>query len=286
MKRFTRLSAAMLLALTLASPLAAKNYDWGFETRAVKDSPTVALDPAKGYILLQTPGALPATFFKVPTEAERAKSDELRAEELAKLQEKYAKKLAQYEREVKAYQPRPGVTAPQKPVEPSLGAIGWPAVEQRFMVMVGPFNRFAKEKGNSLYLQEVPPGEYVYYGSINPALGVGACACMGTVKFRVEAGKVAALRYDGVFLDKDGKALTRTERPQGQEMADTMVRTAMVIEPATQSASDPRIAASLVPARFEPLAFVPNWYGAEVNRLWPIAGVFDYRRSEQVAASE
>ncbi|MEL7190601.1 MAG: hypothetical protein AAGK17_13695, partial [Pseudomonadota bacterium] len=177
------------------------------------------------------------------------------------------------------------------PRKPGDFAFGFPPVEEGLMFSIGPLNRFAKSKTSSLYLQEVPPGEYVYYGTTN--LGYGACACMGTVSFEASAGTITTLRYDGVWLDKDSNPIGRGKMPEGSDTNDALVRVAMVIEPMTDEGRDPRLPSEwLRPAELRPVEFVPNWLGAEINRIAPIPGVLAYERDlvidvkAQMAAEE
>lgn len=273
--------AALAGAILFTSPAIAKEDEFPFEAAIVKDRKDVSLDPDKAYILLQAPGANVGTFFKVPTEAEREKDYALRSEALVEAREKWAKKMVRYEKARERYDRRGDINKPEKPVEPTETSFAWQPLEMQFMVSVGPFNRFAKGDGNSLYLQEVPAGVYVYYGAID--LGLGVCTCMGTVKFDVTRGKVTTLRSDRLLLDKDGNPINREDIPEGTETNDIMVRVAMVIEPADEATNDPRIPEGwITPATFEPVAFVPNWYGAEINRLWPMPGVFAYDRGTQI----
>ena len=243
-----------------------------FETAVMKDKEVVPLDRTKAYILLQSPVAIPATFFKVPTDEEREIVANERAAGLAEAREKWSKKMASYEQHVERAQKRREKPTQEKPIEPT---------EEQMMFSIGPFNRFDKGKGLSLYLTEVPPGEYIYYGTTN--LGLGACACMGTVKFKAEPGTISTLRYDGVWLDEKGNELGRGKIPDGVDTNDALVRVAMIIERVDEGAYDPRLPRDwMIDAPLVPVPFVPNWMGAEINRLAPIPGVLAYNRDEVI----
>ncbi|MDJ0642924.1 MAG: hypothetical protein QNJ15_08910 [Erythrobacter sp.] len=273
---------SMIAACAIASPaIADDEFEIEFETSIMKDKDEVPLDPNKAYILLQTPTAIPATFFRVPSDAERELSQQARAVALAEAKEDYLKDLARYQKRVESSKKRGKKVRGSKPIEPTETSFGWPPVEQSLMFSIGPFNRFAKSKGSSLYLQEVPPGEYVYYGTTSA--GLGACACMGTVKFQAEAGQITMLRYDGVWLDKNGDPISRGRKPEGVDTNDALVRVAMIIEPADMNARDARLPQDwLVDAQLVPVEFVPNWFGAEINRLAPIPGVLAYQRDQVI----
>lgn len=275
------LAAAGAALLVTGTPALADDPVIDFETRIMKDKKEVVLDPSRAYILLQSPVAIPATFFKVPSDEEREAVAQERAEALVKAREKYAKKKKSYEKHVAYHDRRGSKPTREAPIEPTEENFSWTPPEQYMMFSIGPLNRFEKGKGLSLYLQEVPAGEYVYYGTTN--LGLGACACMGTVKFDADPGTITALRYDGVWLDKDGNQIGRGKMPDGVDTNDQLVRVAMIIEKVDESAFDQRLPSDWIrDADLVPMPFVPNWLGAEINRLAPIPGVLDYRRDEVV----
>ncbi|MCK0129103.1 hypothetical protein [Erythrobacter sp. F6033] len=277
------LTAASAALIAAGSPAAADDDlpEIEFETRVMKDKKEVILDSSKAYILLQSPVAVPATFFKVPTDEEREIVANQRAAELAEAREKWAKKQASYDKHAAWHEKKGTKPTRKNPVEPTEENFSWISPEQQMMFSIGPLNRFEKGKGLSLYLQEVPAGEYVYYGTTS--LGLGACACMGTVKFEVEPGTINALRYDGVWLDKDGEPIGRGKMPEGVDTNDALVRVAMIIEPVDEAAYDPRLPSDWFrDAELVPMPFVPNWMGAEINRIAPIPGVLAYNRDEVI----
>lgn len=245
-----------------------------WETRVVKDKPgMLALDPAKAYILIDTVGLQMPVFMHRPNAAETARWDAERREEFAKEHAKWTKKHAYWEREIVAYRKSPSGAAPQEPVEPTEANFGFPTWEQAHQFMVGPENRFNKAEG-SRYLQEVPPGTYVFY-----KLGM-ACACLGTVSFDAAPGKVTTLGLGLPFMEahrdapKDQRPRTTLDLPAGV--------TTMRVEPT--AFTDPRFpAGSVVQAQFKPAGQWPNWGRSEVDRVMAIPGVFRYERDKQVA---
>lgn len=270
--------AGALLALSASAQAAEDKEKW--ETRAVADKPQVVLNPAKAYVLVQGDYQVSPLLMRRPSAEEAQKHAERRAEELAKERAKWVKKHAEWERMIAALAKVPGADRPKEPQEPTEDNFPWPRYEQAHPVYVGPQNRFAKaEGGASTYLQEVEPGEYVFYG--NAGLGVpgGACACLGTVAFRAEAGKVTSLgKFRLPFLDamrgaKENRPKTSLDLPAGT--------TLMAFAPA--AFSDPRIPADMiVPARFTPVDRLPNWFGLEVDRVTAIDGVMRYERDKLV----
>lgn len=284
--KLTMGAAALALAAASAPALAADDLpEIAFETQVMKDKDQVSLDPTKAYILLQSPVAIPATFFKVPTDDEREIVSNLRAAELAEAREKWAKKKERHDK-LKAQRAKLGKSyTAEEPEEPTEDSFSYPTPEQHMMFSVGPLNRFDKGDGLSLYLQEVPPGEYTYYGTTN--LGLGACACMGTVKFDAAPGTITAIRYDGVWLDEKGNEVARGKMPDGVDTNDQLVRVAMIIEPVDEAAYDPRLPRDWIrQAELTLVSFVPNWMGAEVNRIAPIPGVLAYDRDQVIDVRE
>jgi hypothetical protein len=270
------LKAAALVAVAAfagsAPPAVAADKEW--ETRAVKDSPEpLVLDPAKAYILIDTDGLQLPVFMHRPSAAEAARWDAKRAEEFAKERAKWAKKHAAWERDAAAYKKSPTGTPPKKPVEPTEANFGFPSYEQAHQFLAGPQNRFNKQ-GGSRYLQEVPPGTYVFYKNMM------ACACLGTVEFEAAAGKITTLGLGLPFLEalkneaKDKRPKTALDLPPGV--------TTMRLE--QTDFTDPRFpAGSVVQAQFKPAGQWPNWGGGEVDRVMAIPGVFRYERDKQVA---
>ncbi|WEK48107.1 MAG: hypothetical protein P0Y56_07375 [Candidatus Andeanibacterium colombiense] len=249
---------------------------------AVKDRPVVQLDPAKAYVLVQTAAALPITLFARPSEEERANDRQERAAALEKQHARWVKNHASWARTMQALKDHPEADKPKEPVEPTEDSFAWAALETKKMIMIGPLNRFSKGEKAALYLTEVPPGEYIFYGTISA--GLGTCACMGTVWFDVVPGKVTTLRYDYGFADKDGRPLdTDGGFPEGVDRNDALVRALMILSPADGGAKDPRIPADMFAAAdFHAMPTLPNWFGAEINRLQPIPGVLAYRRDKVI----
>jgi|GEM_PF-766323 len=275
-----RIGMPVLAVLALAQPGLANT---------IKDQPVVTLDPAKAYILVETPGTVPITLFRVPTEAAREEDRAKRAEEFAKAHQKWEKDFPKWQKRVAHLEPKyrdPNFKAgptdfrpPRAPVEPQEDSFPWPPLELQHMLTLGPKNRFSKDENRSLYLQEVLPGEFAYYGRFEGGLGV--CACLGTVKFDVPAGKITALRYDLAFLDKDGQPRDYPrDFPRDIDSNDAVARMAMIIGNASPRAMDPRLPAEMFQAaEFYAMPALPNWLGGEINRLQPIPGVLAYERS-------
>lgn len=268
-------SAAAILTLQAGTAAAEEKKDkekW--ETTIVRDKPgPVALKPDKAYILVYSPFFVMPTLMKLPNAEQAAAHAAERVEELAKERAKWEKKHAAWVREMDYLKKADSsVKRPKEPQEPTEENFGFPLYEQTRTVTLGPQNRFNKENG-SAFLQEVPPGEYLFYGA-----GM-TCACLGTVSFDAPAGKVVSFEYSVPFAEAH-RDLPKEERP----------KTPFDLPPGTTNYrlkpivfSDPRLPeGSVIPAAFKPAGTRPNWYGQEVDRVMEIEGVFMYERGKQV----
>lgn len=262
-----RRALLLALALTGLAPSAVLAKSDAFTTKAVADAPAIVLDPAKAYILVESEQASLPAFARQPSAADLEQDNKNRAEELAKKRADWEKTAGRRNR----------------PPEPTEETLEWPEFGQSHMVLIGPDNRFFK-KGVSLYLEEVPPGDYAFYGNAGPDVNggiVGACACMGTVVFNAAAGKVTALKLSIPVAE----AMARREKGQPAITASDLPAgvTSFRLVAATELARDPRIPAdSLVAPVYRPLARMTNWYGIEIDRLMPIEGVFRYERDKLI----
>lgn len=278
-------SALVLSALAFSAPAfaadGAADDKEKWEPRAVADKPQIVLDPAKAYVVVQGDYQVNPLLLKRPSAEEAAAHAARRTEELAKERAKWEKKHASWEKEMAlmAKSP-PSMRRPAEPQEPTEDNFSWPRFEQAHPVYIGPQNRFAKaEGGASTYLHEVDPGEYVYYGNVMMAVPGGLCACLGTVAFRAEAGKVTSLGklrlpwIESLRGPKEQRAKTSLDLPDGTS--------SLAFAPA--SFADPRVPAEMiVQARFAPVDRLPNWFGLEVDRVMPIEGVMRYERGKVV----
>ena len=163
-----KLILAGLVALLAGAPAIGRDKTPDYvDTKAVADKPTVALDPAKAYVLLRSDAATPLYLMRVPTPAEQADYTALRAEALAEAHAKYVKKQKRYLKETELWNERPVGPKPEAPIEPTEANFSFPDFGTIAAVGIGPLNRFAKGKGASTYLQELAPGEYRVYGALS-----------------------------------------------------------------------------------------------------------------------
>ena len=264
-------SLALLPAAALAQNIDAPKLD------RVRDSKNVTLDPSKAYLMIESEGMFISTWFRVPDEDMRAEWESQRQEEFAEAQEDYARDLAQYERDQQRH--APNRFSVERPVQPTPETFAWPELETTQVFTVGPQNRFSSGEV-SLWLYEVPAGNYVFYGT-----GVGPqsidCACMGSVAFAVPEGQVTAVRVTLQPLDRAGNAIGN--HVEDSDSTDKMVRRAPLVEAPSRAAYDPRLPAGMVvPADFMPVPSLTSWFGGTINRVMPIDGVLAYDGIVQV----
>lgn len=285
MKRALSLMA-VAAACCLASVQAGAKDD-PFVTKAVADKPVFAMVPGKAYILVEAADMANLALARLPSPADLEKDKADRAEALTREHGKWVKRHAAWQSQMRTLAKSPSsVRRPVEPLEPTEENFGWLPYEQRHVVFVGPMNRFAK-LGASLYLQEVPPGEYLYYGNVvfNPNGGViGTCACMGTVAFNAEPGKITVLGKVNYPLLDAARSEPKEQRPKDAFDLPPGTTTLRIL-PATPVAADTRLSkAELVPASFRPVPRVGNWYGLEIDRLMAMDGVFRYEGDRMIDA--
>lgn len=283
------LIAAALLAIT--PPALAADGPPIREYKPVADKPVAEIDPAKSYIIVQTETATPLTFIRRP---ERDDIDDYlrrRKAALAKAHDKWGKKHANWAQEVAAWDKssvsdRRGAPRPAEPVEPTDANLAFPAIEQENMVSIGPFNRFAKEKGRSIFLHMVPAGHYAFYGPIIIAAAAGGtCLCMGSIQFEVKPGQIVNTgTMVGNWMAERAKAKAegRPVPPFTTEFPGKMTTTSW-LPPVAGDAIDPRLASfTIVPADLHASGRVPNYFGLQIDRLTPVPGVLDYDRDKVI----
>lgn len=279
------IAAALLAAATM--PAVAADGPPVREYKAIADKPVAEIDPAKSYIIVQTETATPLTFIRRPEKEDIDDYLGRRKEALAKAHDKWVKKQANWVRDAaawdKAGSSRTG-PRPVKPVEPTDANLAFPAIEQENMVSIGPFNRFAKEKGRSVFLHMVPPGRYAFYGPIIIAAAAGGtCLCMGSIQFEVKPGQIVNTgTMVGTWMAERAKAKAegRPVPPMTTEFPGKLTTTSWQ-PPVAGDRIDPRLAAfTIVPADLRASGRVPNYFGLQIDRLTPIPGVLDYDRDK------
>jgi hypothetical protein len=247
------------------------------EAKHVKDSPTVTLDPAKAYVLLRTPNAMPMHFVKIASTEDQIAYDKVRNEAFAEAKEDYVKDLAKYERDLALSKKTSGMKTPKKPVEPTEANFQFTQFAQMANFTMGPFNRFYSKDGGT-YLHAVTPGTYRIFGQVDPLVGIGVCYCMGSVTFEAEAGKIIDLGTMAVDLANSGPA------EKGDSSSPRVAAYALALEPVAESTPvDPRLQAlPRVPANLRAAGKMANYMGIAISRLPAIKGVLSYQRDRVI----
>ncbi len=247
------------------------------EAKHVKDSPKVALDPAKAYVLLRTPNAMPMHFVKIASAEDQVAYDKLRDEAFAEAKEDYVKAEAKYQRDLVLAKKTSGMKTPKKPIEPTEASFQFTQFAQMANFTTGMINRFNSKNG-SIYLHAVTPGTYRIFGQVDPLIGMGVCYCMGSVTFQAEAGKITDLGTLDVDLANSGPA------EKGDSSSPRVAAYALALTPADNlTPVDPRLASlPRVPADLRAAGKMANYMGIAISRLPAIKGVMSYRRDQIV----
>ncbi|MEQ1688756.1 MAG: hypothetical protein ABL874_09290 [Sphingopyxis sp.] len=239
----------MVIGLVVAAPASAQTV-----AVAIRDRPTVTLDPTQAYIMYSGPGQTPLMLMREPSAEDRANWQSRREVALAEAQRRYTRDFERWQRARDEYRAGERSTrVPTRPVEPTQDNFVFPAIETEMFYQIGPQNRFSKE-GRSVYLSALPPGDYRIYGQMIAAQGQavsGGCLCMGSTRFSIAAGVITNLG--------------RTENFQQND------------------AIDPRLAAFTVqPAHFSAAGKLPNYFGVLIGRAAEIPGVLRYERDRVI----
>lgn len=245
------------------------------EAKHVKDAPTVTLDPAKAYIMLRTPQAMPMHFVKIASADDQIAYDKLKAEAFAEARKDYAKALTKYERDLVLAKKTSGMKEPKKPVEPTEANFQFTRFAQMANFTMGPLNRFHSKDG-STYLHAVTPGKYRIFGVFDPLVGAGVCYCMGSVSFDAEAGKIVDLGTMTTDLANAGPP------EKGDSSSPRVAAAVLALQPPKDSTSvDPRLKSlPRVAADLRAAGKMANYFGIAISRLPAIPGVLSYRRDQ------
>lgn len=268
------LMAALVVSLPRVA-IAANKPPVFVEAKYIKDSPSVTIDPAKAYVLLRTPNAMPIHFVKIASVEDQIAYDKLRNEALTEAKEDYVKDFAKYQRDLALSNKTPGVKTPKLPIEPTEANFQFVQFSQLANFTMGTFNRFSTKEGSS-YLHAVTPGTYRIFGQVDPLLGMGVCYCMGSVTFEAEAGKIVDVGTMTADLANSGPA------EKGDSSSPRLAANALALQPADDATPvDPRLKS--IPRIFADLRAagkIANYMGIAISRLPPIKGVLSYRRDQ------
>lgn len=286
----------LLLLLTVATVSSGSaRAETGLVAKPVADTKAVTLDPARSYIIVQTPGPIPMVFIR---QSERADVDDYLQRRKAALVKAHARWVRRHTAWVdyvnlyKKYKKEPveGLRyAPpeNEPIEPTEANLTFRPIELENIISIGPINRFAKSDLRSTYITEVTPGTYSFYGSILivPNQTSGVCMCMGTVKFEVKAGQIVHIGTIRPSL-ADAQAKAKAEgKPVPKDDFDLPDELSTIVwnVPVAGDSIDPRLAGYKIdPAKLIPGGRFANYYGLTIDRVSAIPGVFSYDRGKQL----
>lgn len=170
-----------------------------------------------------------------------------------------------------------------------------PPIQQCEFEYKGPKNVFAVTKGMSfegkgdfhLYLLEIIPGDYVFYGSSAATLSgsvLDTCNCLGTVGFHAAPGVITDL---GTFLfdtveQKSTIPELAAETGWGKSFGNEVIGAA--IRPADKNIAVPALVATFPrnPAVYHAVGSYVEPGTENINRLAPIPGVLHYANGRVV----
>lgn len=265
-------------ALAFASTASAQEV----ETKAIEakriEKGSQSIEPDKGYIFLHAPNRLNGIFIKTPDAADWAEYNEEWEEKFAKEVKNYPGRKKRYDAAMEVKRKTGRGNPGTEPIEPNRGNFSIGEIERRLMVSFGPQFIYDKGEVSFSYLQQVEPGEYTYYGPIflNPSNGaaMGQCFCMGSVKFKVAAGKVTNL---GDFLIMPW--FDQANMKPGLEMPEKLGRPA---RPADYTVPASLAEYDVVRADFRAAGKINNFFGIMINRMPPAEGILAYDRDRVI----
>ena len=278
------LISAAAATIVLAAPAAAKPAF----SQQFKANTAVSLDPAKAYLLVRSPLSLDVKLLRDarPDEVQAYKAE--RAAALVKARAKYARRLAGYEGDIKAWnsmrpEARVGQTKPERPVEPTDENLAFKGMESDKFVTLWGGRVF--DKPSQARLIAVDPGTYRIYGQMiegNNGSMFGFCLCMGSVQFDAAPGRITDL---GSFRYPLAEALREKVKPSWNGLTPGKGGlTGMRVEP--MRPADP-VPASLAALPREAAAYraagkIDNFFGVSIDRLTALPGILSYRRDEVI----
>ena len=269
--------AALTLAAVLTIPAHAQQVE--FEAIEAKNlaNGKDSIQADLGYIYLVMPNRANGVFVKTPDMDDIAEYQAEWEEEFAEAVKKYPGRLRRYEQRVESRRGNPG----ERPVEPTRETFTIGDINRRMLVSFGPQFVFDKDTANKndktfSYMVQVEPGEYTWYGPVFLApngTAMGACYCMGSIKFEVKPGVVTNL---GTFLseswasDADMRMATVAELPERQR------------GPADYSIPASLTGYTVEQADLRAAGKMNNMFNLLIARMPPVEGVLAYERDRIV----
>jgi hypothetical protein len=259
--RLAILAAALWLAIIPAAQ--AKNDPNVVPVPA--SATAIAVAPEKAYILVRIikakSGIIPLkpVFLRVPTDAEIAGYRD--AKKVA-----YAKDLPKL--------------SMKKGGAPSLEDYSFTYRDAANVFSVDNSTAIAETETDRTFLLQVPAGEYVLYGSSVGGAMLVTCNCLGTVKFRAEAGVVTDLGT--LIVQRTSKLAAEPELASESGFGTSIEHGGFVLAEAVRPATAETSVPAMVPtdkrrlADYQPVAPFNEPGAMMINRLAPLPGILRY----------
>lgn len=135
------------------------------------------------------------------------------------------------------------------------------------------------------FVLAVQPGTYILAGIATGAGAGDVCMCMGTVKFEANAGVITDLGL--ILMARDDKPSSISElaaHVRGKDIDVVPRLFVMGLQPYSKEMAVPETLVSLprAVADYHASGRFPNYFGASIDRLAPVAGVLDYDKEGHV----
>lgn len=242
------------------------------------------VDPAAGYMFIQSAYRTQGMFLRVPDDSTRQAYMQDWEEAFEKAKKKHQSALKSWGGAV-AIAKKTKKSLPEEPIEPTRESYSIGPIEMLDTVSFGPMFVFSKTETQYNYLTKVKPGTYVYYGPVfygaNGAMS-GLCYCMGTVKFEVKPGVITDL---GNFLaaapkaappfDVNAQMVIKMNEERAVKGKDPILPVPSQIAYGMPESLKSHTSAQ---AEFHASGKLNNYYKILVTRIAPIPGVLGYRR--------
>jgi len=282
----SRFLALLALGLFLPAPLDARPPD---EMVEIKAGDPVSIRADRAYILFRTvrPEGVPSVepvFLRIPTSAEMERYAAAKRAAYAQAEpglirqrEEQLRRKAEAEASGKSFKG-------EIPPSPSLDTFNFVYDEVANVQRVDDGGALVKGKPESVYLVEVPAGDYILYGAaygsgtVKPALF--ACMCLGTVGFPAPAGVVTDLGY---FMGDRVEHISKipelkAESGFGPSSVAVFTPLGATVRPVGAATAVPDVlrGAAVRPAAYRAIGRFVEPRAITVNRLAPVPGILAY----------
>jgi hypothetical protein len=278
-----------LIALLLLALPAALDARGPREMMEIEAGQPVSIRPDRAYILFRTvrPEGVPSVepvFLRIPTAAEMERY--LEARRLA-FQQAEPGLIRDREAQLRKKGEAEAAGKPFKraiPPPPSVDTFNFVYDEVSNVQRINYDRAFVKGRPESVFLVELPPGDYVLYGASYGSWALKAslfaCWCLGTVGFPAPAGVVTDLGYFmGDMVHEPSKIPElAAESDLGPSSVAIHAPLGATVRPARPDSPvpEPLRAATVRPADYRAIGRFVDPRAITINRLAPVPGVLAY----------